>query len=144
VRWSINSSIEEMGHSNELLVIPAQKITFGGLCSKSTMKCRFSFAQNTTFVVMGTVINCAHVGKESLLGGCGVRESVEQYVTCVMVSIHVNVQQCICHRDFGELFRAVSICICVLNVNYEVFQHCTKQCSAVCIFTFFRAILEKT
>jgi len=32
---------------------------------------------------MGAVINCGHVEKKSLLAGCGVQESVEQYMTCV-------------------------------------------------------------
>lgn len=94
---------------------------------------------------MNTVINCAHTGKENLLAARGVWESVEQYLTCVLVSIHVSVQQCLCNREFWELFRAVSIGVCVLHYvcNYEVLQHCTKHCSVVSIFTLFRTILEK-
>jgi len=35
------------------------------------------------FSVMVAVINCGHIDKKSLLAGCGIQESVEQYMMCV-------------------------------------------------------------
>ena len=53
------------------------------------------------FSVMGALINCEHTEKKNFVAGCGIQESVERYMTCVMVSVHVGVQQCICNRAGG-------------------------------------------
>lgn len=101
--YSINRSIEEIGANQTSFSHTSSRhlLWYGGLCSNSTVKYRFSFAKNTMW------------RKPS--GRPGIQESAQQ-CTCITASVHINIQQFVCE------FQAVQLQIQVL---LHVILHCS-------------------
>lgn len=90
---ALTGPLKKQGPVKWVAVIPAHNITCGGLCSYSAMWCGFFLVQNITFLSTDTAINCILIGGENLWAGCSIQESVQQCVTCITVSIPINIWQ---------------------------------------------------